>query len=79
MLQFWRLVCKVDGQQGWLAHIGRPTAPGPIFWVRNELFHDWIGVHVIEFLAQLAAGIDVEVIIAALPEAATTQAPRGQG
>src|SRR5258705_1655292 len=47
-----------------------PTAPRPISGMLHELRPHGIFVHVVEFLLHLRAGVDVEVVVAALPEAA---------
>ena len=34
----------------------------------DKSLSDWVGVHVVEFLDHFCAGVDVEIVIAALPE-----------
>ena len=53
-----------------LAHCILPaTAPLPIIGRCDEAAYDWIAVHVTEFFDPFAFGIDIEIVITALPEA----------
>lgn len=44
------------------------AAPGIVFGLLDESAHDWVAVHVSEFLNALVFREDVEVMVAALPE-----------
>lgn len=44
------------------------TAPCPFFRCGDEAPRDWIPVHVFQLLNAFAFGIDVEVVVALLPE-----------
>ena len=42
----------------------------PVAWMIDELLSDRIGVHAVMFLEHLCARVDVEIVIASLPESA---------
>src|SRR5437660_4109744 len=46
----------------------RPTAPSPIFGMKDQFARDWIPMHVVQFLLQFLLAPHIEVIEAALPE-----------
>ena len=43
----------------------RPTAPSPIFGMKDEFARDWIPMHVVQFLLQFLLAPHIEVIEAA--------------
>ena len=61
---------RIDGHQSFAPIIEAPTAPRPVAWVINKLISDRIGVYVVKFFEHFCAGIDVEIVIAALQETA---------
>src|SRR3977135_3066832 len=46
----------------------RPTAPNPIFGMKDEFALDLIPMHIVQFLLQFLLAPHIEVIEAALPE-----------
>src|SRR5258705_9228602 len=46
----------------------RPTAPSPIFGMKDKFARDWIPMHIVQFLLQFLLAPHIEVIEAALPE-----------
>src|SRR6267378_2616461 len=46
----------------------RPTAPSPIFGMKDKFARDWIPMPVVQFLLQFLLAPHIEVIEAALPE-----------
>ena len=63
-------VPRIDGYQPLAAVVGAPTAPRPVAGMGDEVLSDRIGVHVVKFFEHLCPGVDVEIVIAALPETA---------
>ena len=48
--------------------MGDEAAPGPIAWISYEAALYWIGVHVVEFLAEFFGAVDIEIVETGLPE-----------
>ena len=61
-----RQVPGIDLHQCLAAVVEGPAAPRPA----DQLFSNGVGMHIVEFFEQLGAGVDVEVVVAALPETA---------
>jgi hypothetical protein len=65
---FFSSSARVHAQQTFSSIVVAPTAPRPISGMLHELCSDGISVHIVELLRHLRAGVDIEIIIAALPE-----------
>lgn len=53
---------------GLVEGLGAEAAPGPVFGAFDKACFDWIAVHVAEFFDSLGFRVDVEVIVARLPD-----------
>ena len=63
-------VPRIDFNESFAAIVEGPTAPGPVARVADQRFSNGVGMHIVKFFEQFRAGIDVEIVVAALPETA---------